>query len=228
MKSDNYKDKISRVYRSKDEAEKAYSRMSRTYDLFAGTFEAKYTDMALRHLDIKAGEYVLEIGFGTGHSLKQMSESVGETGKVYGIDISSGMLRVARKRLSGAKLLDRVELTCGDAVKMPYKESKFDAVFMSFTLELFDTPEIPIVLKEIGCVLKPMGRLGVVSISKGSRSSGMVKLYEWIHRKFPKYADCRPIYVEQSIKDASFKIQHKEKKKLFGLPVEIVIGVCSS
>lgn len=228
MESGNNQEKISRVYRSKDEAEKAYSRMSRTYDLFAGTSEAKYRDMALKHLNIKAGEVVLEIGFGTGHTLKQMARLAVENGKIYGIDISSGMLKVAEKRLRKADLLNRVELTCGDAVSLPYQDNIFDAVFMSFTLELFDTPEIPIILNEIRRVLKPMGRLGIVSMSKGNGSSGMVKLYEWTHRKFPKYADCRPIYVEQSIKGASFGIQHKEIKKLFGLPVEIVIGVCSS
>ena len=227
MESDNNRDEISRVYRSKDEAEKAYSRMSRTYDLFAGTSEAKYRDMALKLLNIEAGENVLEIGFGTGHSLKQMAKSAGERGRIYGIDISSGMLNVARKRLSEAGFLDRAELTCGDAAKMPYKDNIFDAVFMSFTLELFDTPEIPIVLNEIRRVLKPMGRLGIVSMSKENGASILLNIYEWAHRKFPKYADCRPIYAEQSIKDVFFEIEHKEIKKLFGLPVEIVVGVCS-
>ncbi len=197
--------------------------MSRTYDLFAGTFEAKYTAIALKHLNIKAGEHVLEIGYGTGQSLKQMAKLLGETGKIYGIDISSGMLKVAEKRLKKPNLLNRVELKCGDAVSLPYKVDKFDAVFMSFTLELFDTPEIPIVLNEIKRVLKPQGRLGLVSMSKEDAALVMVKLYEWAHRKFPKYADCRPIYVGQSVEDTGFKIQYKEIKKLFGLPVEIII-----
>ena len=225
MKSDNYSDEISRVYRSKKEAEKAYSKMSRTYDLFAGTFENRYKNMVLKQLNIESGEEVLEVGFGTGYSLKQMAESAGKTGRVYGIDISPGMLNVARKRLIKADLLKRVELTCGDAVKLPYDNDKFDAVFMSFTLELFDTPEIPIVLNEISRVLKPKGRLGIVSMSKENEKSWISNLYEWTHRKFPKYADCRPIYVEQSIVDAGFELEYKEKVKLSGLPVEIVIGV---
>ena len=223
MDPDSSQEKISRVYRSKNDAEKTYTKMSRTYDLFAGTFEAKYTAIALKHLNIKAGEHVLEIGYGTGQSLKQMAKLLGETGKIYGIDISSGMLKVAEKRLKKPNLLNRVELKCGDAVSLPYKVDKFDAVFMSFTLELFDTPEIPIVLNEIKRVLKPQGRLGLVSMSKVDAALVMVKLYEWAHRKFPKYADCRPIYVGQSVEDTGFKIQYKEIKKLFGLPVEIII-----
>jgi ubiquinone/menaquinone biosynthesis C-methylase UbiE len=223
MKSDNYPDEISRVYRTKNEAEKSYTKMSRTYDLFAGVFEEKYKKSTFEYLKTKTGEVVLEIGFGTGKYLKKSALSVGETGEVHGIDLSSGMLKVSSKRLSGSKLLNRIKLICGDAVKLPYEDDKFDAVFMSFTLELFDTPEIPIVLNEIKRVLNPQGRLGLVSMSKGTGASAMVKLYEWAHRKFPKYADCRPIYVSQSVIDAGFKIQIQEVKKLFGLPFEIII-----
>lgn len=223
MNSKNHR--VLRVYRTKVQAKESYDKISRFYDYFAGVFEKKYRNMTLERLDIKRGETVLEIGFGTGHCLKQMAESVGEEGKVYGIDISSGMLEVSKRRLEEAGLLDRVKLYCQDALKMPYEDNKFDAVFMSFTLELFDTPEIPKVLDKIERVLKANGRLGVVSMSKEDGDSILLRMYEWTHKKFPKYADCRPIYIEQSIKDAGFEIEYKEKVKLFGLPGEIVIGV---
>jgi len=226
MNSKNHK--VLRVYRTKAQAKESYDKISRSYDYFAGVFEKKYRNMALERFNIKRGETVLEIGFGTGHCLKQIAESVGVNGKVYGIDISSGMLEVSKQRLEEAELLDRVELCCGDALKMPYEDNKFDAVFMSFTLELFDTPEIPKVLSEIKRLLKPKGRLGVVSMSKEEGDSILLRLYEWAHKKFPQYADCRPIYVEQSIKEAGFEIEYREKVKLFGLPGEIVIGVSPS
>lgn len=213
------------VYRSKEQAKETYDKLSRFYDYFAGIFERKYRDMALERLCIAEGETVLEIGFGTGHCLKRIAESVGGAGKACGIDISPGMLGVTKKRLEKAGLMDRAELYRGDAVEMPYDDHKFDAVFMSFALELFDTTEIPMVLAEIKRVLKPKGRLGVVSMSKEDEGFILLRLYEWAHKKFPEYADCRPIYVEQSIKNAGFEIKHKEKIKLFGLPGEIVIGV---
>jgi len=226
MNSKNHR--VSRVYRTKAQAKESYDKISRFYDYFAGVFEKKYRNMALERLDIKRGETVLEIGFGTGHCLKQMAESVGENGRVYGIDISSGMLEVSKRRLEEAGLLDRVKLYCGDALKIPYEDNKFDAVFMSFTLELFDTPEILKVLDEIERVLKANGRLGAVSMSKEDGDSILLRVYEWTHKKFPKYADCRPIYIEQSIKNAGFEIEYKEKVKLLGLPGEIVIGVIPS
>lgn len=225
MRSGNNSDKISRVYRSREEVKKSYDKMSRFYDCFAGIFERKYSNTVLRQLDIEKGELVLEVGFGTGFCLNRILKAVGKTGKVCGIDISSGMLEVARKRLGRSGLLDRVELTCGDAIKMPYNDNIFDAVFMSFTLELFDTPEIPIVLNEIKRVLKPRGRLGIASISKEGTESKLIKLYEWAHRKYPVYIDCRPIYVERSVRDAFFEIKYKDKVQIFGLPVEMVICI---
>ena len=215
---------VLRVYRTKAQAKKNYDKISHFYDCFAGGFESNYRNMALDQLNIKSGETILEIGFGTGHCLIQMAKSVGMTGMVFGVEISSGMLEVTKKRLQKKGLLDRVDLYCGDAIKMPYNEHKFDAVFMSFTLELFDTPEIPIILKEIIRVLKYEGRLGVVSMSREDGKSLLFKLYEWAHKKFPNYADCRPIYVEQSLKEAGFEIKNKNKVKILGLPLEIVIG----
>ncbi|MDO9581457.1 MAG: methyltransferase domain-containing protein [Bacteroidales bacterium] len=216
---------VSRVDRTKAQAKKSYDRISHFYDYFAGGFERNYSNVALEQLNINEGETVLEIGFGTGHCLKQIAKLVGKTGKVYGIDISSGMLEEAKKRLEKASLMDRVELYCGDAVKMPYDEHLFDAVFMSFTLELFDTPEIPMILNEIKRVLKFEGRLGIVSMSKEDGKSILLKLYEWAHEKIPNYVDCRPIYVEQSLKEAGFEIKNKEKVKVFGLPLEIVVSI---
>ena len=213
------------VPRSKEEAKRFYDRISRVYDYLTGAFERKYTEMALEHLSVDEAETVLEIGFGPGHCLKQIAESAGQTGKVYGVDISSGMLEVARRRLDKARLMDRVELYCGDAASLPYGDNTFDAAFMSFTLELFDTPETPRLLEEVKRVLKPKGRIGIASMSKENGESLLLRLYEWAHRKWPKYIDCRPIYLEQSLRDAGYEIGKKEKVKLFGLPVEIVVAI---
>lgn len=214
---------ILRVRRTKEQARESYDKLSMVYDCLTW-FERKYSRRALELLDVRDGEKVLEIGFGTGRCLRQMAESVGKTGEVYGLDISQGMLKKARRRLEKAGVMSRVELYCGDALHMPHKDSVFDAVFMSFTLELFDTPEIPRVLAETRRVLKPHGRLGVVSMSNENGDSLLLRLYRWAHEKFPKYVDCRPIYVEKSIKDAGYEVGCKEKVRFFGLSGEIVRG----
>jgi len=215
---------ISPVLRTKAEAKQFYDRISGFYDCIAGSFEQRYAFHTLKLLELQAGEKVVEIGFGTGNILKKLAQLIGDEGKAYGIDISPGMLEVTRKKLIKAKLMDRVELRCGDATNLPFDDSFFDAAFMSFTLELFDTWEIPKVLEEIKRTLKIGGRVGIVSLSKSYGESMLLRLYEWTHRQWPRYLDCRPIYVEDSLKEADFNIVSSEKAFLAGLPLEIIVA----
>jgi demethylmenaquinone methyltransferase/2-methoxy-6-polyprenyl-1,4-benzoquinol methylase len=178
----------------------------------------------LQRLSIVKGETALEIGFGTGDCLKQIAELVGSTGKAYGIDISQGMIERTKRRLEKAGLAGKVALCCGDATYLPFRESTFDVAFMSFTLEVLDTPDMPRVLTQIKKVLKPAGRLGLVDMSKEKGNSLFLKGYEWLHKKCPKYLGSRPIYAEQSLLDAGYRIESKEKVKIFQLPAEIIIA----
>jgi ubiquinone/menaquinone biosynthesis C-methylase UbiE len=198
--------------------------MSRWYDMLAGSSELKYEQIGLQNLKIREGENVLEIGVGTGQCLPSLAQSVGDSGTVYGIDISAGMLDVALKRVRKAGVLNRVELVIGDGATLPFGTDFFDAVFMSFTLELFDTPEIPVVLSECRRVLLKGGRIGVVAMSKKGSSGVMVDLYEWAHKVLPRYVDCRPIYVQEALEDAQFHVVDDVAMSMWGLPVEIIVA----
>ena len=207
MQTINYQKKTSGVPVSLEDIKKSYGVVSRFYAVAEGIFEKGLRQKGLQLLSVTLGEVVLEIGFGTGYSLKEIANSVGENGRAYGIDITPQMLQITRKRLRKVGLMDRVELYEGDAKSMPYQDNKFDAVYMASTLELFDTPDIPRVLKEVKRVLKPSGRLGIASLTKEGREGSLfLRFYEWLHQKIPKYVNCRPIYVEKLVEDVGYEI----------------------
>lgn len=198
-----------------------YDRLSRWYDWFASS-EKHFTEIGLRMLKIQPGEKVLEIGFGAGQGLVALAHSAGETGKVYGIDLSEGMFQIAQAKIARAGLSRRVELRLGDAARLPFVDDFFDAIFISFTLELFDTPEIPLVLGECKRVLREDGRLGVVALEK--KDCRAVKIYEWFHARMPALVDCRPIHARKTIEAAGFELAEASEEAMWGLPVEIVIA----
>ena len=213
---------ISRVVRSKDEAKASYNRMSRWYDKLAGSSEKKYRDVGLEKLDAQPGEHILEIGYGTGHCVQVLATAVTSTGHVYGIDISEGMHNITQERVDAAGLSDSVDLRVGDATALPFSPESFDGVFMSFTLELFDTPEIPQLLQQCHTVLRPGGRIAIVSLIK--KPSKAVSIYEWFHEKMPTAVDCRPIYAQTDLTTAGFTIQDVTALSMWGLPVEIILA----
>jgi len=209
------------VKQSHNSTRNNYDRLSRWYDWFASS-EKHFTEIGLRMLKIQPGEKVLEIGFGAGQGLVALAHSAGETGKVYGIDLSEGMFQIAQAKIARAGLSRRVELRLGDAAMLPFVDDFFDAIFISFTLELFDTPEIPLVLGECKRVLREDGRLGVVALEK--KDCRAVKIYEWFHARMPALVDCRPIHARKTIEAAGFELAEASEEAMWGLPVEIVIA----
>lgn len=196
--------------------------MSKYYDILAAS-EKKFKEVGIEKLRVRKGEYICEIGCGTGESLLALSQLVGESGNVYGIDISAGMLHITQKKIKNIQFHQNIRAIVGDAVYLPFPSAVFNGLFMAFTLELFDTPEIPRVLQECSRVLLPGGRICVVGLSK-RKAGTMVALYEWVHHLFPKYVDCRPIYVEESLENSGFTVVDATLMKMWRLPVEIVLA----
>jgi demethylmenaquinone methyltransferase/2-methoxy-6-polyprenyl-1,4-benzoquinol methylase len=168
---------------------------------------------------------VLELGCGAGGALVALARAVGSAGRVVGLDLSPGMIDLAAARLRRAGLAGRAELVVADATSVPFAAASFDAVFMSFTLELFDTPEIPLVLAECGRVLRPGGRIGVVSLSRAAPVRWPTRLYERLHDRFPVTLDCRPIHGRLALEAAGFEQARSKVVPLWGLRAEAAVAV---
>lgn len=215
---------VLRVLQSKDEVRAFYNKIAHIYDLMAEHSEQPMREAGLELLAAQPGERVLEIGYGTGHCLVSLAEAVGDSGRVLGIDLSDKMQALAEELLAKRGLAGRVELKRGDATSLPYDDASLDGIFTSFTLELFDTPEIPRVLAECLRVLRPEGRMVVVAVSREGKADIMLKAYEWTHKHFPNLMDCRPIYVHRALEHAGFKVDESDQRHMW-VAVEIVRGV---
>ncbi|HKJ38669.1 MAG TPA: class I SAM-dependent methyltransferase [Anaerolineales bacterium] len=209
---------IERVHRPGGNARTNYNAMSRWYDLFTSS-EKRFTDIGLQILDVRPNESVLEIGCGTGHALVEFAN---RGAQVIAMDLSEGMINAAQRRIQNKVQKRSVEFCQGDGLFVPFPEDQFDVIFLSFTLELFDTPKIPLVLNECHRTLRSGGRIGVVSLAKQDKAA--VRIYEWFHRLMPNIIDCRPIYLGPVLKEAGFLIDKSIIKTMWGLPVEIVIA----
>jgi len=199
-----------------------YNRIGKWYDAIAGRSEKQLRRAGLHQLHAMPGETILEIGFGTGHSLVEIAEAVGTSGKVYGVDISNRMLEIAEARVVAAGHADRIQLQCIDALALPYPERHFDGLFMSFTLEVLQPSEMGLLLQQCRKVLKTNGRICVVGMSAKGKLGTMMKLYEWARVKFPNTVDCRPINVGELLSAAGFDMIEDIVTSFWGLSVEIV------
>lgn len=215
---------VLRVLQTKEETKAFYDKIAKVYDVLAEHSEAPVRAAGLEMLNTQPGQQILEIGFGTGHSLIKLARSVGPSGKVFGIDLSEKMVEISQKRAEEEGLDERIELSCGDALNLPYESESLDGVFMSFTLELFDTPEISLVLAECKRVLKPGGRIVVIGMSRVLTEGLLMEIFEWTHRHFPNYLDCRAILVRQALEDSGFQIRDSKIMKMW-ISVEVVCGI---
>ena len=84
--------------------------------------------------------------------------------QIIGVDISTEMLAVGRKKIEAEGLSAIIELKEGDSENLPFQENIFDAVSVAYGVRNFENLEQG--LSEIYRVLKPEGKLVVLEFSK--------------------------------------------------------------
>jgi len=123
--------------------------------------------------NVFAGQRILDIAGGTGDLAFALSKKVGLTGEVWLSDINSSMLTVGRDRLiDQGSLLPCVQL---DAENIPFPDSYFDLVTVSFGLRNMTHKEIA--LKEMCRVIRPGGKTMILEFSKPVQI--LQPIYDW-------------------------------------------------
>lgn len=146
-----------------DEVSGMFDGVARHYDrtnaLLSVGNSALWRMAAVRAVDPRRGERILDVAAGTGTSSAALARSGAE---VVALDFSPGMIAEGRRRNP------RIEFVEGDAEKLPFDDDSFDAVTISFGLRNVEHPKVA--LSEMYRVLRPGGRLVVCEFSKPPRA----------------------------------------------------------
>lgn len=140
-------------------------RCARFYDVFSSDWIYRAGRVAgVRMLGLRAGDVVLDLGCGTGLNFPLLVDAVGPDGRVIGLDRSSAMLEMARRRVARFGWAN-VSLVHADATEFGWHDlgvPEVDAMFSTYAMSVFGDPHAAWV--KARAVLRPGGRACIVDM----------------------------------------------------------------
>ncbi len=215
---------IDALHLAPERVARAYSRRSRIYARTVARWERPHHEVALRAARVQPGERVLEVAVGPGLSLVDLARAAGPEAPVSGVDLSPGMLDLARNRLTAAGLTD-AHLQLADAGHLPFPDAGFDVLYNAYLLDLIPDHDIPAVLAEFHRVLAPGGRIVLLNMSKPDTTTRTIR--ERAYHRLPSsvvlylLGGCRPVLVADLTTAAGF-VDVERTYLSHGMPSEIV------
>jgi len=157
-----YKDsdlnKKAQVTKMFDAIAKNYDSLNRVISLGIDT---KWRKRVVKIISKTKPNNILDIATGTG----DLAIALVKTGakKIIGLDISTKMLEIGKKKMLEKKLDTTIEMVVGDSENLAFKDNSFDAITVAFGVRNFENLEIG--LAEIYRILAPNGTLVILETS---------------------------------------------------------------
>ena len=117
---------------------------------------SRFLKHAFQKISLRPGDKVLDICTGTGINLGRMLRAIGEEGEIVGVDLSQGMLKIAKKKFGER---GNVRFVYDDVTKMNSYQLYFDKALMSFCLHEIEPDGRAEALERIRTMLKDGGEL---------------------------------------------------------------------
>ncbi len=207
---------------SQSEIPGVYDSLSTTYDIWGKLAETKARNRALELADIHDGQKILEVAVGTGLAFYEIVKK-NPSGTNTGIDISTGMLKKAEKRLQSLAGVN-YQLKIGNAFKIEEESQHFDLLLNSYMFDLIAFNAMDRILAEFKRVLKKDGKLIVISMTTGeSFGSG---IYSLISRMSPKlFGGCRGVRLSEKLQQSGFQVITREYHQQLLFPSEVILAL---
>ena len=153
----------------KQQVAELYNQRSNSYD--EGDFHPLLAHHLIKHIGIHSGQKILDIATGTGLVAIEAAQLVGPSGQVVGVDISTGLLKVAQRKSYSAGL-SNVEFVVADAENLDFPDNSFDRVLCCSALPLMTN--VPADLRLWHRFLKPDGLIGLQVFAETAFVGGVV------------------------------------------------------
>lgn len=160
-----------------------FDRIAHVYDpmnLVISAFqEPRWRRRLVTLAGLEPGGRALDVATGTGKVAADLHRRVGPGGQVLGVDLSPGMISLARRRFA-----DRPGLTfvVGDALALPTDDGSFDAATIAFGMR--NLPDYRLGFAEMARSVRPGGRVLCLEIAR-PRSRPARLLRWWFDRVVP-------------------------------------------
>ena len=208
-----------------------FDKISGKYDLLNKVLslgiDRNWRKQALTLLVSHKPQDLLDVATGTG-DMAFMADNILHPARITGIDLSMGMLEVARRRLSESKVKysATIDFLKGDAENLPFGDNSFDAATVTFGVRNFG--DLHKGLSEMRRVLRPGAPIVVLEFTKprifpvrqlfdiyfrhilpliGSWTSGDGRAYKYLYESvqaFPDYEAFNQELLKAGFKSPSF------------------------
>lgn len=154
----------------KEQVEQMFDTISGNYDglnkVISLGSDVRWRKKVIKMIAARKPQSILDIATGTGDLALQFADSTNAS-RIVGLDISEGMLTVAKKKSKDSGLADRVDFIKGDSEALPFEDNSFEAITVSFGIRNFEDLEKG--LSEIYRVLVPGGLFVILETSVPER-----------------------------------------------------------
>ncbi len=144
------------------------------------------TQWAIEHMDIQAGDHILDVGCGGGMAIKLLATRASR-GFVAGVDYSPAMVAQACARNATAVADGRVLVKHGNAMALPFEDESFDVVSAIETFYFWPDPMQG--LAEAHRVLRPGGRVAITLEMTREAADNPTLLQQYFGRRFTERSE---------------------------------------